>query len=170
VKARRAAAPAAVADGTAPPRQVRIAVWLMYAGGAIAALDLISSLVTAGGTKSALRKANPHWSAALLSQRTEEAIFSFAVVWVLTIGLWLIMARTNLAGRGWARIAASVLCLLDTVSFFLFLDQPSSLISKIFLAPMWAVGLVAVVLLWQPKSSAFIREQGALTPARGARR
>src|SRR5580704_3285225 len=109
------------ADGDGLPRQLKVAVWLMYAGAVISAVDLIATLATSGSAKAEFRAAHPAWTAARVSQTAEQAIFATTVVWLLTVGLWVIMARTNLAGRQWARIAATVLCVLSTVSFFLFL-------------------------------------------------
>jgi hypothetical protein len=149
------------ADGDGLPRQLKVAVWLMYAGAVISAVDLIATLATSGSAKAEFRAAHPAWTAARVSQTAEQAIFATTVVWLLTVGLWVIMARTNLAGRQWARIAATVLCVLSTVSFFLFLVEPSSLISKVLLPPEWAVGLVAAVLLWQPKVGRFVKAREA---------
>jgi hypothetical protein len=131
-------------------------------------IDLIATLTTVGTVRADLRTTYPHWTAAQLTQQVHAALLSFAVIWALTAGIWVIMARTNLAGREWARIAATVLCLIDTVSFFVFVGQPSSLLNKLILVPMWAVGLVAVVLLWQKASSAHFRAQRAAARARRA--
>jgi hypothetical protein len=139
------------------PRSVQISVWLMYAGAALAALDLIATLATIGSARGELHRANPHWTAAQLTTEVHSFILSIVVSWVITIGVWLIMARTNLAGRAWARNVATVLSALSTLSFILYLHEPGSLIGKLLLAPMWLVGVAAATLLWRRESTAYIR-------------
>jgi hypothetical protein len=139
------------------PRSVRISVWLMYAGAALAALDLIATLATSGSARGELHRANPHWTAAQLTTGVHSFILSIVVSWAITIGVWLIMARTNLAGRGWARNVATVLSALSTLSFLLYLHEPGSLLGKLLLVPMWLVGVAAATLLWRRESTAYIR-------------
>jgi hypothetical protein len=139
------------------PRSVRIAVWLMYAGAGLAALDLIATLATIGSARGELRRVHPGWSPALLTTEVHSFILSIVVSWAITIGVWVIMARTNLAGRAWARNAATVLSALSTLSFILYLHEPGALIGKILLAPMWLVGIAAAALLWRRESTAYIR-------------
>jgi hypothetical protein len=147
---------------------VKIAVWLMYAGAALAGVNLIIGLVTSGGERAVLHAANPKWDAALLTAKVHQYLVFVGVTWALAIGLWLIMARTNLAGRGWARMAASVLCALDTLTLIRFLTVPSSLLSKLLVIPMWLVGVGAIVALWQRSSSAYIRSCEAVLRSRRA--
>ena len=139
------------------PRSVQIAVWLMYAGAALAALDLIATLATIGSARGELHRANPHWTAAQLTTGVHSFILSIVVSWAITIGVWLIMARTNQAGRAWARNVATVLSALSTLSFILYLHEPGSLIGKLLLVPMWLVGVAAATLLWRRESTAYIR-------------
>jgi hypothetical protein len=136
---------------------VRYAVWCMYAGAVLAVVDLIATLATVGGAKTALHNAHPQWSATRLTSTVHDEIAYLIVTWIITVGLWIVMARTNLAGRGWARIAATVLCALSTLSFVSFIVQPSSLASKLVLIPMWLVGVAAITFLWQRTTSAYIR-------------
>jgi hypothetical protein len=144
---------------TEPPKTVRLAARLMYAGALLSVADLIAALTTTGQAKDALHKANPGWSAARLSATVHSEIAYLVATWVITVALWLIMARTNLAGRGWARIVATVLCAISTLSFADFIAQPSSLVSKLILIPLWLVGVGAIVALWRPESTAYIRSE-----------
>jgi hypothetical protein len=136
---------------------VRIAVWLMYAGAVLAALDLIATLATIGSARAELHRANPTWTSAQLTTGVHSFVLSFVVSWVITIGVWLIMARTNQAGRAWARNVATVLSALSTLSFILYLHEPGSLIGKLLLVPMWLAGVAAAALLWRRESTAYIR-------------
>lgn len=142
-----------------PPQPVRIAVWLMYAGAVLAGVNLIAALATSGSERAVLHAAHPTWSATLLTSEVHSYMLFVGVTWALAIGLWVIMARTNLAGRGWARMAASVLCALDTLTLIRFLTVPSSFLSKLLVIPMWLVGAAAIVALWQRPASAYIRSR-----------
>jgi hypothetical protein len=139
------------------PRSVQISVWLMYAGAALAALDLIATLATIGSARGELHRANPHWNAVQLTAGVHSLILSNVVSWALTIAVWLIMARTNQAGRAWARNVATILSALSSLTFILYLNAPGSLIGKLLLAPMWLVGVAAATLLWRRESTAYIR-------------
>ena len=156
-KSAPARARAAVAPAVRLPRSVQIAVWLMYAGAGLSALDLIATLATAGSARGELHRANPAWTAAQLTSGVHSFIASLVVSWAVTIAVWLIMARTNSAGRAWARNVATVLSALSTVSFLLYLHEPGSLLVKLLLVPMWLVGVAAAALLWRRESAAYIR-------------
>lgn len=129
----------------------------MYAGAALSAIDLIISLATAGQLRHLIHDARPSLSAARLDAAVHGQVAASVVIWLITIALWVVMARTNLAGRGWARTVATVLCALSTLSFVEGLLQPASLASKLIFAPLWLVGVGATVLLWRPETSAYIR-------------
>jgi hypothetical protein len=146
-----------LSEPVALPQSVRVAVWLMYAGAGLAALDLIATLATSGSARAELHRANPHWTAAQLTTGVHSFLFGIVVSWVITIGVWLIMARTNQAGRAWARNVATVLSALSTLSFILYLHEPGSLLGKLLLVPMWLVGVAAATLLWRRESTAYIR-------------
>jgi hypothetical protein len=160
--ARTGGSPAPLATVAAPvpvpvPRSVQIAVWLMYAGAVLAALDLIATLATSGSYRSELHRANPAWTAAQLTTNEHSLILSTVVTWAITIGVWVIMARVNSAGRAWARNIATVLSALSTLSFVLYLQATGSLLGKLPLVPMWLVGVAAAILLWRRESTAYIR-------------
>jgi hypothetical protein len=150
-------APAVAAQPVPLPRSVQIAVWLMYAGAALAALDLIATLATSGSVRAELHRANPSWTTAQLTTGVHSFITSIVVSWAITIAVWLIRARTNSAGRAWARNVATVLSALSTLSFILYLHEPGSLLGKLLLVPMWLVGVAAAALLWRRDSTAYIR-------------
>jgi|SRR5947208_218248 len=150
-------APAAARPVEQPPFSVRTAVRLMYAGAVLSAIDLIVTLATAGQLRHLIHVARPGLSAAKLDGAVHAQIASSIAIWLITIAFWVVMARTNQAGRGWARTVATVLCALSTVSFVEALVQPASLLSKLFFAPLWLAGVAATVFLWRPDTSAYIR-------------
>ena len=74
---------------------------------------------------------------------------------LIGVGLWLWMARTNGAGKSWARVVASVLFALNTLSVLTSIARPSAAVTRIFGLLVWLVGLGAIVLLWQRDSSEY---------------
>ncbi|HEX3493663.1 MAG TPA: hypothetical protein VHU92_30275 [Streptosporangiaceae bacterium] len=139
------------------PSTVRNAVRLMYAGAVISGIDLVVSLATAGQVSSAIQSANPHWSHAKVENAAHSEITASVVIWLVTIGFWVVMARTNQAGRGWARIVATVLSVISTLSFAEAIIEPAALVSKLIYVPLWVVGVGAVIFLWRPATTDYIR-------------
>lgn len=83
---------------------------------------------------------------------------SFALVNVLVFGTALaVLAVFVLRGAGWARIAATVVGVLGLLGGVLSVVQPATIPFRM-LGALVALGLAAaVVLLWMPASSAFVR-------------
>jgi hypothetical protein len=156
-KARPAAPLVTTVPAVQPPGSVRTAVKLMYAGAVLAALDLIITLTTVGKAKSLLRTAHPGWSSARLNTTVHAEVTYFVVTWLVTIALWIVMARTNQAGRGWARIIATILFVISTLNFAVSVSQPTSVVYKLVLVPMLLVGAGAVAFLWRPATTEYIR-------------
>jgi hypothetical protein len=143
----------------APPSVVN-AVKLMYAGAAISTVSLVISLADLSGTKAAIKKARPTWTAAQVNS-FDRFIVSLAIVSGLVgIALWLWMAYANKHGKGWARILSTVLFGLATLDLIGVVTEPKTALGLIFPVLTWLVGLGAVWLLWRPDSSAFFKPQG----------
>jgi hypothetical protein len=140
-----------------PPATVRYAVWIMYAGAALSALALIVTVVTAGQARSLLAEAEPQLSAAKVSAAVHTGIISSVAIWVVTIAVWLVMAKVNQAGRGWARIAGTVLCVASSLSLAGYITQAYPVALKVTVVPLWLAGLAATVLLWRPATTSYIR-------------
>ena len=81
---------------------------------------------------------------------------------LIGVGLWLWMARMNGAGRSWARVVASVLFALSTLSVLTSIARPSAGVTRIFGVLVWLVGLGAIVLLWQRDSSDYFTRAVAM--------
>jgi hypothetical protein len=76
------------------------------------------------------------------------------IVGLLESGLWLWMAWKTRAGRNWARITSTVFFGLFSVPFVLGLFKLPAVPSGVVIVE-WAVGLAALILLWQRESSQF---------------
>jgi hypothetical protein len=141
------------------PASIVTAVKLMYGGAAVSTVSLIVSLVTIGGTKTAIRKAKPSLTVAQVNQLNTFIISLAIVSGLVGIILWLWMARMNGQGKNWARILSTVLFGLATLDLFGVLSQPKTAIGLVFPVLTWLIGVGAVVLLWRKESTAFFRPQ-----------
>lgn len=147
------------------PRSVANAVRLMYAGAVLGVLGLILSLAFSGRIRKAVSKAELKANATrarehktlltatqIHSLETAAVIF-IAVVLIIGVLLWVWMAWANGKGSSWARIVATVLFALNTVSLIFEFRAAST---AIFAGLSWIIGLVVIILLWRKESSAYI--------------
>ncbi len=145
------------------PQSVQLAVKGMYVGAALSLLSLIVALFSRGAIRDAVEKSNAtnagtskHLSADQVDTAVGVAFGVAIVVGLIGIGLWILMARTNQAGHGWARIVATVLavlCVLSTLSSFARSGNTvwSSIVSIIMV--LLAIGIT--VMLYRPDSNEF---------------
>ncbi|MGE5291673.1 MAG: hypothetical protein ACM3ML_31625 [Micromonosporaceae bacterium] len=142
------------------PRAIRNAVTLMYVGAAVSIVSLIIGLATAGGLKSAIRKAQPHLTTAQVNNTATSIIAATVITGLLGAGLWLWMAWANKRGRSWARILSSVFFGIATLDSATAVTRPGDLFGKIITVAIWVVGVGAIVGLWLPESNAYYRAVG----------
>jgi hypothetical protein len=138
----------------------------MWTGAALALLGTIISLAFSSKIKTAVTnaaiKSNRTLSSEGKTTLTTSQIHTLAnatlvilvVAGIIGILLWVWMAWANNRGSNWARIVATVLFALDTISFIFSINRAS--ISIIFIALEWVVGLVAIVFLWRRDTTEFI--------------
>ena len=136
------------------PRTVTAAVRLMYAGAVITLLAWVSTLVTASGARSAMRRADPaRWHHILIHFTAIEAVAP-----ALVIG-WLWLAWANARGHRAARVAlvtyfgVATLALLGNVG--LGVVYPTA--DLISLAVLWLVQISAIVLVFNSRSGHYYR-------------
>jgi len=146
-----------VEDRPSAPQSVLNAVKFMYAGAAVSLVEIIISLTTIGDLKSAIEKAYPKYTAAQVHTTEVASIAGLVISGLLGVGLWILMARLNQAGRSWARIVASVLFGINTIDLYFQFARPSTALGLAFAAVLWAVGLGAIFFLWRRESSDFFQ-------------
>jgi hypothetical protein len=146
-----------VDDRPPAPQSVLNAVKFMYAGAAVSLIEIIISLTTIGGLKSAIEKAYPKYTASQVHTTEVASIAGLVISGLLGVGLWILMARLNLSGRNWARIVASVLFGINTLELVATFTRPGTAVGLAFAVVLWIVGLGAVVFLWRRESSDFFR-------------
>jgi hypothetical protein len=146
-----------VGERPAPPQSVLNAVKFMYAGAAVSLIEIIISLTTIGGLRSAIQKAYPHYTAAQVHTAELTGVVGLVISGLIGVGLWLLMARLNQSGRNWARILASVLFGINTLELIYLFKSPGTILGTVFAVVLWAVGLGAIVFLWRRESSDFFQ-------------
>jgi hypothetical protein len=149
------------------PASLRNAVRLMIAGAAIALIGVIITLAFSSKIKSAVTKAAIKANATrrgegktVLTASQIHSLANITVVFLAVIGiigvlLWLWMAWANNRGRNWARIVATVLFALDTISLIFEVGRAS--VSFIFVGLGWLIGLVTIVFLWRKTTTEYIQ-------------
>jgi hypothetical protein len=140
-----------------PPDSVLTAVKLMYAGAVVSALSLIIGLATIGSFRSAIRRAYPNYTPSQVHTAEVGAVTVIVIFGLIGIGVWLWMAWANKKGANWARITASVLFLLDTLSLLAGFARPEPLGTRLLSLLIWLIGLGAIILLWRSDSTAYFK-------------
>ena len=143
------------------PQPVLTAVKLMYAGAIVSAITFVIGLVTVGSTRTALKKAYPKYTAHQISTLVTFDVVIGIIVGLLSIGLWIFIARASQRGRNWARMTGTVLFALDTLLILLSVSRLTVGAAFIIDVVIWLIGLGVVVLLWRKESSAFFASQSS---------
>jgi hypothetical protein len=162
-------------DGSQPPAQygqsapsvpqsVDNAVRVMYMGAAASLIGIVIDLATVGPLRDKLVTVNNHGAKLTSAQVTVSehvAIGALIVAGVIGIAVWIWMAQSNQAGKSWARIVATVLFGVDTLSLIADVNGASALsgtvATRIYGIVIWLIGLAAIILLWQRTSSDYFR-------------
>lgn len=153
------------------PPAVRNAVTLMYAGAAVSLIRVAADIATRSELRADVEARSKtsavHLTASQISAAANVSLVIAVVFAVISIGLWIFIARASRGGSTGARIAGTVLFGLDTLALLvgppdvgLTGSQPA--LARVGTGAVWLVGLVVVVLLWQGRSNAFFRGTRAL--------
>jgi hypothetical protein len=136
----------------AAPAPVLMAVRLMYAGAVLSVVQLVVGLTSIGSLKAAILRDHPGYTNAQLNDAKASLLAATVLFGVVAVGLWIWMARANGAGKGWARIVASVLFVLGTIDLLGEGAQAHAAVSFAFGVLVWLAGVGAIILLWRGDS------------------
>jgi hypothetical protein len=114
------------------PRSLATAVKLMYAGAALAVLNVIVSIAM-------------------------QHTLPIAAGGIIAAGAWLWMARENAVGRGWARTLAAVLFGIYTLASLLVLSTQGLGVTIVGFVN-WLVALAATICLWRRDASQYFTQ------------
>jgi hypothetical protein len=158
-----------------PPGTVQWAVKFMLAGAAASTIFLIFGVIVTASERNSLinsliewNKKQPKSKQLTLTQIHNYATISLVtviIVGLISVGLWLWMARMNTAGRNWARITATVLFVLWTYYTYQSIGATRGAITlvlaTIFVLVIWVIGLGALYFLWRPDSTAYFKSRSS---------
>jgi cation transport ATPase len=103
----------------------------------------------------------------LTSGELTSGVISYILLYVVLVAVWVLMARMNRAGRGWARWIASALAILATLNAWSTVNslrggETITVINIVIIIgtlALWLLGASAAVMLWRPESSAYFKER-----------
>jgi hypothetical protein len=142
------------------PQSVQRAVRVMYIGLAASLLGIIVDMTTLSSTRSEILSKNPSFTQAQLNSAEHLEIGLFIAGGLIGAALWLWMAQTCRAGKGWARVVSTVFFGIDTLSVIAGVAGTGTGgggLARIYAVLVWVIGLVAIVFLWQRSSSDYFR-------------
>jgi hypothetical protein len=152
-----------------PPRTVRAAIRLMWAGAAAELAVLITVIATAGSVRSAVASRYPGLAAAQQAVNVNLVIDYIGAS--AGIAVWLVLIWALVRGRDRARIALAAYFGSMSLSMVVALGQGSAAYAPADLiagAAEWLIALAATVLLFTGTSSRYYQpEPGPVIPWRG---
>lgn len=147
----------------APPASVVEAVRAMQAGAVLSLVEVVRAWLTRGSLRDAFTQAASTQGRAATPEELDRlvtvALTVSTVVGLLAAVLWFWMSRVTARGSKWGRIGACVLLALAVGIFFGGLLPTAGLFHQVLAVVLLLVGVWAVVRLWHPDSSAWIRYQ-----------
>jgi hypothetical protein len=142
------------------PVTLRRAVTLMLSGAAATTLWGILQVVAVIAYRNDSVLANGKKVTTTGAEVATTIVFVL-VVTIILAAAWVLMARKNQEGRGWARITASALFLLWSLYCWISIGSTGStaLLFVLLLVTLatWVIGAAALFLLWRPDSTAFYK-------------
>jgi hypothetical protein len=136
------------------PTSVVTAVWLMYGGAFLTVLSMIIDLVAISQVRTAYLNKHP-FDLNRANAIAGAADFGVVIASLAAVGLWIGLALAARNGRGWTRTVGTVLFGIDTLVFIGTIGRPGITAAKTIHLMIWLVGLLAVIFLWQRRSSLF---------------
>jgi uncharacterized membrane-anchored protein len=145
-----------VARGEAPP-PVQNAVRLMFVRAALGVVGIIALLATKSALKKAILKNTPSADAAKLDSLVNTALVVGAVIGIVFIVLYVLLALQVRKGRNWARIVTWVLAALGVLNALGSLAQPQPGFSRVVGLIAGLIDVAIIVFLLQRPSNEYFR-------------
>jgi len=139
------------------PASVLTAVKVMYVGAATSVLGIVIDILTVNSTKADIARHSKNMTASQISSTQHALVLAFIVGGVIGAALWILIARSCLAGKNGARITGTVLFAIATIDTVVGLAAPYAGAVKIWGVVVWIVAVTAIVFLWRRTSSVFFK-------------
>ena len=151
-------------DDSDVPSPVRKAVRFMLGGALVTALSSLFSVVAVLAVPTLLNSGKQPSSGQITGYVVQTIVLT-----IVFSGVWILMARANRAGRTWARVVASALFALSTISLYTAVNslhagdyiRVVNIVSFVFAVLEWICGLGAIALVWRPESSTYYKSRSA---------
>ncbi len=148
------------------PSSVRNSVWLMLCGGAVTAVLGLFLVIATIADKNVLTDASGKRLSG--SELTGGVVYEI-VIYLILVAVWVLMARMNRAGRGWARWVATALAVLAMLDAWRTVNSLKGgqtvtvldIVVIIGTVVTGIIGAVAAIMLWRSESSAYYRARSA---------
>jgi hypothetical protein len=136
------------------------AVKLMYVGAALAGASIVTALATTPALKVAIGRQHPFATQGELGAIATGTLAVTIVGALISIGLWLAVARRTRRGRPGVRVMSMIFFGLDCLTVAKtyahgLLTGPTWILG----VAEWGVGLTVIVFLWDRRSSAYLEQQ-----------
>jgi hypothetical protein len=156
-----------VPDDSDVPGTVRKAVRLMLYGGALTALVGVFLVIATIADKNALTDSS---GKRLTSGELTGSVVYTLIIYLLQVAVWVLMARMNRAGRGWARWVATALAVLSTIDAWSIVNglrggETITVLQIVFIVvtlALWIIGASSAILLWRSESSTYIKSRAGV--------
>lgn len=142
-------------DPRSAPSTVRNAVRLMFV---LAALGLIIVFANKDALRTAIADANPGYNTTQLDNAVNAGVTIGAVIGIVLIVLYLLLALQVRKGKNWARIVTWVLAGLGVLGGITNLAQPQAALTKVIAGIELALYIVLIVLLAMGPSNEYFRK------------
>ena len=142
------------------PQSVTRAVQLMYVGAAASLIGIVIDILARHAIRNALatRKTAHPLTTSQLNSNYHLVLGVLIVGGVIAVALWLWMAYSCKAGKGWARIVSTVLFAIETINVVAGASAISSGgASRIYSIVIWLIGFGAIIFLWQRSSTEYFK-------------
>lgn len=155
-----------VPDDSDVPGPVRTSVRLMLCGGAATVAMGAFVVIATIADKNAFTDSS---GKKLTTGEFASGIISYVIFYLVMAAVWVLMARLNRAGRGWARYVASALSLISTVEAWSVVSglrggqtiTVLEIVAIVGTLALWLIGAAAALMLWRPESSAYFKARTA---------
>lgn len=157
---------AALPTNAARPSSITMAVRLMYVGAALSVVGVLVAIVMKSQihdrVRQALKDAGKSADTSQVHSIMVVTLGGFVIVGLIGVALWLFMAWANGKGKSWARIVATILGVLNVLSFLgSFVQHSTTPLGVVVGLINVLLAIVILVLLWRKESSDYYRAMSA---------
>jgi hypothetical protein len=150
--------PPAARDPRNAPSTVQNAVRLMFVLAALGVIGLIVVFADKSALRKAIADANPSYDTSKLDSTVNAGIAIGAVIGIILIVLYVLLALQVRKGKNWARIVTWVLAGLGALGGVTNLAQPQAALTKVIAGIELVLYVVLIVLLALKPSNDYFRK------------